>query len=1542
MKASFFKRLSALLLAVLMMLSLLTFAFAEGEGEDGELPPTEEQEIAPLNEGEGNECTHVAGDAVVVNATCTTDGSSTVSCAVCGVALSAETFPAGHSYGEAVVVNATCTEAGSSTATCAACGEVLTVEIPATGHSYTENVTKAANCTEAGQKTLSCACGDVQTVEIPAAHTPGEAVVVDATCTTDGSITVSCTVEGCDYSQTETIPAGHKYENGVCSVCGEAEPVPCSYRPDCAADEHAVECIKGNVDKVAALFAQLPLADDVTVENFDAVKAQMDAIKAIDDAHRLAWAWAGKELEMFLWNNVLQADANYVEIYDIIANGVMMMDASDGVARIGNTVYPTLNEAITAANSMTGDVTITILGKAEYNDASPDLSGAYDSINFVGVGESAEIWINRNGSNGYISGGLSGNDCAVTFSNLKLSKSAGGFADDAGFMNVAFSVYRVGSVSYTDCTFLNGACAAGCPTTYTRCTFLKSHEKYSFWAYGADVTVDNCIFDDDRGIKMFAEGAAKTTALTVTGSDFSKLAGKPAIVLTYGESVTLSGNKYSDTGVFELDLDGAPNGTPVTSDVLVTCKNDNGACGVMVGGKIYTTVAQAAAAATSGDTVTLLHNSTETVELPAGVFLDKNGFTADNVSAVSPVAEVNGTPYTSLQEAINNANGKTVTLLDDIELADGIIIPEGSSVTLDLAGKTISRNTNAAASSAAITNNGTLTIQDSGVRGKITAFAANPDTAEIPYYANNTITNCGIFTLISGTIENSTGDEARAAYPIDNNSTVRDAIVYIQGGTVTGRGAIRQYANSTTNKNEVYITGGTVEGTSYGIWTQNPGSGDPEAKLSISENADVAKVLLSPSANFDISITGGTVSDVAAWGADTTNTERNPSGFITGGTFTNGSIDQSLLAKGYTLVENSTGGYSPQLTDPEAKIGDTPYATLSEAVDAANNAGGAVTITVQKDVELTEGLTVTGTVTLDLNGKTITGTPTEAAAYAVITNKGSLTINATNGGAIICNHTLTGSTAYAVNTINNGGNLTINGGTIENKSAAGNQIGYAIDNNSTSGNAVVSINGGSVTVSGSSYYDGIRLFCNHENADNSVTVNGGSVSSIWLQNPSDGDAVKNAKDVKGSVTIANGTVNALYLEPSSNFAASIIGGNIGSVSYYEQAEGRNLSGIITGGIFNTDTIDPSLLAEGYTLEPNGNNTYSPVPSNDASINGKLYKNLANAFQDATDGDTIKLLRNVELSGELAINKTLTIDPNGFTLDVSSVTKITVADGKVLTINLDFNTYGAVYKDLAPELCVTKGSIKIQNHVYVYSGSDDTITETCTNGCTHSATAKLERNPAVSTVYTGKEIEALKVTYSDNWKAAKDLTITYSDNVNIGKNATGTITKTFDTDKTATATATFEITRAAYTMTPNNLRYVRGSGYSLSFTTNIPYDAANTLNALTIYRANGTLVMNVPIHPSYVVLSANSNRMTVITLSAAVMNSLEALNYELVAEFAYGTASTPFRVLLPFIFPMTGDEANTIMLLTISLVALGGAAAIVITMRKKQRRDRHGR
>jgi len=93
-----------------------------------------------------------------------------------------------HANTTTTTIDATCTEDGSITVTCDSCGGILSTEvIPATGHQNTTETT------------------------------------VDASCTTDGSITVTCDDCGATISTT-VIPAGHNYVDNICTGCGEKLP----------------------------------------------------------------------------------------------------------------------------------------------------------------------------------------------------------------------------------------------------------------------------------------------------------------------------------------------------------------------------------------------------------------------------------------------------------------------------------------------------------------------------------------------------------------------------------------------------------------------------------------------------------------------------------------------------------------------------------------------------------------------------------------------------------------------------------------------------------------------------------------------------------------------------------------------------------------------------------------------------------------------------------------------------------------------------------------------------------------------------------------------------------------------------------------------------------------------------------------------------------------------------------------------------------------------------------------------------------------------
>lgn len=344
----------------------------------------------------------------------------------------------------------------------------------------------------------------------------------------------------------------------------------------------------------------------------------------------------------------------------------------------------------------------------------------------------------------------------------------------------------------------------------------------------------------------------------------------------------------------------------------------------------------------------------------------------------------------------------------------------------------------------------------------------------------------------------------------------------------------------------------------------------------------------------------------------------------------------------------STGeGLSVQVSTPEA---------LQEAV--VNPEVSTVVLTA--DIELTEPLSFGAPLTraatanegreftLDLNGRAIKQTKTECEAYAMIVNQANLTITDSKGtGKIEITYTGTPSTAVAVNAISNKGNLVINGGTIINN-GNGNQIGYAIDNY---GGSSVTVNGGKILASGSSYYDGIRLFCSNTQEIN-VTVNGGEISSIWAQNPT----ADKAGEVKGTVVINGGAV---------------------ATTYYE----RFTTVKVKNGVTATVTPYGTGKDKTYTVEEEGYTVHNFVlPGEIASA-----EELAAAIEK---GGNITLNWDIVLANTLTIpaDKTVTLNLNGhninYAVDNNGAAPILYNEGTLTIEGKGTLTYVAANPDMA--------------------------------------------------------------------------------------------------------------------------------------------------------------------------------------------------------------------------------------------------------------------
>ena len=191
--------------------------------------------------------------------------------------------------------------------------------------------------------------------------------------------------------------------------------------------------------------------------------------------------------------------------------------------------------------------------------------------------------------------------------------------------------------------------------------------------------------------------------------------------------------------------------------------------------------------------------------------------------SVDYVATVNGTIYKTFQEALDAADGQTITIVKDLVLDSPVVVAQGNTVALDLGGNTLSSVATSAAASSLFTvrSGGDLTISN----GTVSFAATTPDTqwggeGQPPYpgYANNTISNSGTLTIENAVLENRTS-KGGASYVIDNYSGAK--LVINEGSVITQSGgdiAIRMF-NGGSGTVDVTVNGGTITGA-RAVWIQ--------------------------------------------------------------------------------------------------------------------------------------------------------------------------------------------------------------------------------------------------------------------------------------------------------------------------------------------------------------------------------------------------------------------------------------------------------------------------------------------------------------------------------------------------------------------------------------------------------------------------------------------------------------------------------------------------------------------------------------------------
>ena len=287
------------------------------------------------------------------------------------------------------------------------------------------------------------------------------------------------------------------------------------------------------------------------------------------------------------------------------------------------------------------------------------------------------------------------------------------------------------------------------------------------------------------------------------------------------------------------------------------------------------------------------------VDDPAMVQAFKDAFKTASVINLKELAigvTVGDVYYESLADAIEALNDSTdtkmeITLYNDEYFAEPVTINAGKEVVLNLNGCTISSVQDLPKNGALITNYGTLIIDDSTGKGKLTTVALKPDMQEIPNYGNYTIQNMGELILNNGIIENLT-DKGGAAYAVDNHNKFT-----MNGGTLIGARCALRVAKYNYDNVEFTMNAGTITAPTP-AWIQLPGS-----------DASVAPTIT-------VNINGGTLESTKESSEDNDviytysfgNSHANTTINIKGGYFLGGTVSIGSGYKGDVPTLNIAGG----------------------------------------------------------------------------------------------------------------------------------------------------------------------------------------------------------------------------------------------------------------------------------------------------------------------------------------------------------------------------------------------------------------------------------------------------------------------------------------------------------------------------------------------------------------------------------------------------------------------------------------------------------
>ena len=478
---------------------------------------------------------------------------------------------------------------------------------------------------------------------------------------------------------------------------------------------------------------------------------------------------------------------------------------TNAVARIGNTYYTTLADAIAAVGA--GDVVIELLADATMDYNAREAFGAAETTSLTINGNDHTLTLNQKNSD-WSSFGLANAEAKLVLNDMTIEKT--GYGDTSG----AWNTHAINFTSYVEMNdvTVNNSVAVRNGAALNNVTINEANGYYGLWIEGNGQTVnvtDGAInaTNGGRGIKIadqYVDSPAVVT-LNVTGTVFNT-AKKAAVLVssTAGAKITASdvdinavaADSVSFVWVDEdwaayygnVEADGATVAQESAEEFAAEVKRDGETVGY------FKTLAEAVEAAAEGDEIVLFK---------AVVVGDGETLTIDkNVTITTSVTDV----FTVNAGGTLNLGAVTVNSTSSILWANGGIInidgatltATGSPYAVAFSEKEGQINLKSGTIESKNSNSVTIDVTDENTTLTISGGKVLHDSSSAIAARNKAVVN------INGGEVKTTAEEAYCAA-----FATSGAEIIVSGGEIS---AANDYGVIAAADGKVTISGGTVDG----------------------------------------------------------------------------------------------------------------------------------------------------------------------------------------------------------------------------------------------------------------------------------------------------------------------------------------------------------------------------------------------------------------------------------------------------------------------------------------------------------------------------------------------------------------------------------------------------------------------------------------------------------------------------------------------------------------------------------------------------------